>query len=203
MANGSARCLRSVVHIPCSGSSITRQATISLYGCEHEGELPVYIETARLRLHCLAPTDVSTGDTFQLDEKNFIVKYFRHYPSARRTVVDLVRAGLDPCNAESFAVYRYETQHGCNAGETPEYVTEVKASLFHALHDTKHIHDSRQWVGRYRAYLEREDARQLSNLSVLVGSSQTLKVVGVYDLQRAGRLPFAVVEESNINLPVQ
>lgn len=194
------RCLKSVLHTPCDGASVERQATISLYGCEHEGELPVYIETVRLRIPDGA-VPVSTGDTFLLDEKSFVVKLFKHYPSACRTVVDLVRAGLDPCNALTFSVYRYKTQHGCNAGEVPEYVSEIKASLFHALHDTQYVHDSRQWVGRYRAYLERESALLLDNLSVLAGDAKTLKVVGIYDLHRVGRLPFAVVEESNLNLP--
>lgn len=176
------------------------QAYASMYSCQRDSGLPVYTETARLRVDATG-LDLRIGDTITYAEREFSISGYRDFPSACRTVIDVVRADLDPAAVREFEHLQYVTKHGVFASEEPQPVGTIMACLIQDGLGVVPRHESRQAVGTCRLFLQAPDARQLSTMSLLRNDGREYKVLSVHDLNLVGKLPYAILQETNNTLP--
>lgn len=171
---------------------------VSLYTCRRDGNLPIFIESARLRMSTDAGP-ISVGDEVAIGDRSFVVKQCQSFPHACRIIADVERMDLDPSLVQDFELLQLEMQYGQTASESMVPVGTIRGAIADDSRNHTSIHDSRQSIHRCRIFLSKEDAGTLNSLSILRGD-QDYKVSGVYDLNVPGRVPYAICEVRNLKL---
>lgn len=167
------------------------QAKVTMYSCSRDKQLPLYRETARIRMGLRS--DLAVGDTLSFGGNEYQVVGTKQYLSACRLVVDVERNSLDESSATEFTLLERTVTSGNRAHEGLDESTKVTGVIVNRFTQASFVHDSRQRVDSVMIYLRKEDASLVTVNSVL-RSDKDYKVTGIHDLESVPYVTARVME---------